>query len=518
MANRRRRLQPLDRLALTVMVLLGVVMAVMVFSGDHAAARVRDFSWHEAHIGQEDVAFLMSFSRPMETKSVEKNLQITPSLPGRFSWAGRRMAYTLDLPAPYGESFDVRLDQAQDRFRNEDARFEQFHSTFKTRDRAFAYIGIEGENQGRLVLYNLTQQRETALTPKEWIVLDFKPYHQGDRILFAATDYKSYQRGDQNQKLYTVTTGLNQTEASPPAWQFWQRNRQAETQPGVIQEVLDSVSYQNLKFDLSPDGQTIVVQRINRQDPNDFGPWVIPEGQSPRPLDTEPGGDFIIAPDSQSLLLQQGEGTAIIALTETPDEKTGGNPADAVGKTLDFLPEYGLVMDVASDGRAAAMVSFNQNDPEKRFTQTLFWVSNQNEEKPLLNATGAILDAEFDPTNELLYCLISQLLPGESYQVQPYLIAVNVNTGELYDLLTMPAQPSVQMSLSPDGLAVLFDETVAADEEAAGIRAEDGRAIATGRLWLLPLFETTESRLAKTPKPVQAQALPFPGLHPVWLP
>jgi hypothetical protein len=332
----------------------------------------------------------------------------------------------------------------------------------------------------------------------------------GDRVLFAATDYQSYQKGDQNQQLYTVTTGL---PAAPPQLPFWRSfwRRPPDTLPsGQIETVLDSDTYQNLKFDLSADGKVIVVQRLSRRNPAEFGPWVLADGSPPRPLETDPGGDFLIAPDSQSLLLQQGEGTAIIAL--------GTDQQADSGTTLDFLPEYGLVLDVASDGSAATMVSFNQNDPEKRFTQTLFWVSNQGKEKPLLSATGAILEATFDPTNKLVYCLFTELLPGDTYQVQPYLAAIHVETGQRYDLLAIPPQPSVNMSLSPDGLAILFDETVAAETESSALRASDGRAIATGRLWLLPLFQALDDRLANVPSPMEPQALPFSGLVPVWLP
>ncbi|MEO0457045.1 MAG: hypothetical protein AAF152_10775 [Cyanobacteria bacterium P01_A01_bin.114] len=512
--KRPSRLQPLDRLSLTLMVILSIAVVVLVALGDRAAARVRDFSWQNQRVGAEEVAFLLTFSRPMDEASVEQNLKIKPPLPGKFSWAGRRMAYTLDFPIPYGETFELSLNQAQDRF-SQSSNFEAFERTFQSRDRGLVYIGIEGENQGRLVLYNLSQQAEVPLTPKDWVVLDFKPYPLADRILFSAVDYKAYQQGQQTQKLYTVTTGLATAPDQPATWQFWQRPAPAPD-AGEIQMMLDSQDYQNLKFDLSPDGKTVVVQRLSLTNPSEFGPWVLTEGMPPRPLETDPGGDFVIAPDSQSLLLQQGEGTAIIALSEDPTVQ------EAAGETLDFLPEYGLVLDMASDGTAAAMVSFNQNDPEKRYTQTLFWVSSQGEEKPLLDATGSILDAQFDPTNELLYCLISQLLPGENYQVQPYLISVNVKTGQKIDLLAMPPQPSVNMSIAPDGLAILFDETVAADgadsTERSAIRADDGRAIAAGRLWLLPLFQTLEDRLAKTPSPVQPQSLPFSGLHPVWLP
>lgn len=489
MAKSRR--QPLDRLAQALMVMLAVVIGGMVLLGGPAASRVRAFSWQNKQIGADDTAFLLTFSRPMDQASVEKNLTIAPSLPGRFSWAGRRMAYTLNFPAPYGNEFTVSLPQANDRFSGASGQFVPFETSFKSRERAFAYIGAEGDEQGRLMLYNLSNQSQTALTPKDWTVLDYQPYTQGDRILFAALERG--QNSQQDQQLYTVTTGLGNAQ---------------KTASGQIETVLDSKEYQNLKFDLSPDGQTIVVQRIGRENPGDFGPWVITKDQTPRRLETEPGGDFIIAPDSQSLLLQQGEGTAIIALNDAQNEQSGD--------TLDFLPQYGLVMDVAANGSAAAMVSFNQDDPEKRYTQTLFWVSNQGDEKPLLNVTGSILDAQFDPTNELLFCLTSQLIEADTYQVQPSIAAINLKTGDVEELRTLPPQPSVHMSLAPDGLALLFDETMSDADNST--RLDDEDAIATAKIWLLPLYQTSDARLNKRPQSLEPQAFPFAGLNPVWIP
>ena len=490
MTNYRR--QPLDRLAQALIILLAVVIGFMVLFGGPAASKVRDFTWTDRQIGAEDIAFLLTFSRPMEQASVEKNLIIEPPLPGRFSWAGRRMAYTLNFPAPYGNQFTVKLPTARDRFSSEGARFIPFEASFTSRARAFAYIGVSGEEQGRLMLYNLSDQSQTALTPENWTVMDYKPYSQGERILFTAIEQG--QSTQQDQKLYTVTTGL--------------RERQGNS--GQVDMILDNRDYQNLKFDLSPAGQIIVVQRVNRENPGDFGPWVITPDQAPRRLETEPGGDFMVAPDSQSLLLQQGEGTAIIALNDAQDEQSGD--------TLDFLPQYGLVMDVANNGSAAAMVSFNQDDPEKRFTQTLFWVSNQGDEKPLLNVTGSILDAQFDPTNELLFCLTSQLLEGDIYQVQPSISVVNLKTGDVEMLRTLSPQPSAHMSLAPDGIALLFNETVPSVDAGNSVVLDDGTAIASSKLWLLPLYQTTADRLNKRPQPIEPEAFPFAGISPVWVP
>ncbi|NEP62041.1 MAG: hypothetical protein F6K31_34700, partial [Symploca sp. SIO2G7] len=89
MAKSRR--QPLDRLAQALMVMLAIVIGIIVLLGGPAASKVRDFSWQNERVGADDTAFLLTFSRPMDQASVEKNLTIEPPLPGRFSWAGQRM-------------------------------------------------------------------------------------------------------------------------------------------------------------------------------------------------------------------------------------------------------------------------------------------------------------------------------------------------------------------------------------------------------------------------------------------
>ena len=491
---------------------LSVVIGLLLVMGDHAAARVRDFSWQNRQVGADNVAFTMTFSRPMDPSSIEENLKIQPALPGRFSWAGRRMAYTLDVPAPYGEAFEVSLEQARDRFSaatEGEAHFQPFLGQFETRDRAFAYIGLEGEEQGRLVLYNLTRRHRSILTPPNWVVLDFKPYPVGDRILFSATDSVAYRQGVLNQKLYSVTTGLNpippDIDASTGIWPR-QKSDPKPRLKGEIEPILDSQDYQNLKFDLSPDGKTIVVQRVSRENPAEFGPWIVAEGAEPRPLKTDPGGDFLIAPDSQTLVMLQGEGVAIIPLTLEPDTAAATQP-------LDFLPQYGRVFDLASDGSAAAMVNFNQNDPDQRFTESLFWVTSQGEEKELLRTTGSILDAQFDPTHRIIFCLATQLLPGETYVEKPFLTAVDIKSGELKDLLALPPQATVSMSLSPDGLALLFDQTMSGNPN-----TREGGVGAASHLWILPLFTTPAERLTATPVQIPPEKLPLKGIQPIWLP
>lgn len=500
--------QPLDRVALGVAVVLSILIGILLMGGSHTAPKVRYFTWQDRQIGAEDTAFILSFSRPMEHATVEENLRLIPPLPGKFSWAGRRMAYTLDRPAPYGTAFELELAGAQDRFSSEDsATLQPFVGRFRSRDRAFVYLGVEGDEAGRLVLENLTRQEHQVLTPPDLVVMDFEPYPNGDRILFSATPKASYSQNLLDQQLYTVTTGIQPLAPARSPAEIQQGifpEAPPEPQPaGQVEQILDSAEYQNLKFDLAPDGEKIIVRRVNRQDPSDFGIWLITPEQPPQPLETEPGGDFLIAPDSNSLAMSQGQGLAILPL------ESGAEP-------LDFLAKFGVILSFSRDGTSAATVQFNI-DPVNP-TRSLYVVTNQGEEKELLRTNGSILNAEFGPAKENLYALVTERIDSnEVFLEQPYLISINLETKEPYTLLKLPIQREIQMSLAPDGLGLLFDQVVSSqpDEAAEGLlRGDDGSAIATSRLWFLPLELDEQGN----PLPLEPQELPLAGLRPEWLP
>ncbi|HEY9813908.1 MAG TPA: Ig-like domain-containing protein, partial [Candidatus Sericytochromatia bacterium] len=287
-ADKYKFLQPVDRAAIALMLVLIVLIGLLIWNGDRTAPRVRNFSWQNQQVGAEDTSFTLNFNRPMDHASVEANLQIDPLIPGKFSWAGRRMAYTLTAPVFYGTNYKVQLQGAKDKSKTESGQekeklIDPFYGQFSTRDRAFVYIGVEPQEKGRLILYNVTQQKKTVLTPADMAVNDFKIYPQGTKILFSAADWLSQKPGVFEQQLYTVTTGINPVSPAKP-----------ETKPeaaGKINLVLDSKNFQNMKFDLSPDGQAIIVQRVNRNKPGEFGLWVIRPNAPPQPLENQPGGD-----------------------------------------------------------------------------------------------------------------------------------------------------------------------------------------------------------------------------------
>jgi hypothetical protein len=492
--------QPLDRVAIALMLILGLLIVLLILQGDAVKPTVRHFSWQNQKIGADDTSFTLTFSRPMSPKSVEDNLKIDPPLAGKVSWAGRRMVYTLLTPAPYGTNYSIKLQGAIDKFAEQEGKkreIQPFTGTFRTRDRVLLYIGADNEDKGRLILYNLTKEQKKVLTPKDLVVMDYEPFPNGDKILFSARTSSSQDL--LSSQVYTVTTGMAAKvgEKVEP--------------PGRMDLLLDNKEYQNLKFDLSPDGETLVIQRGKRSDPGDFGLWFMPvnsdkSGDKPVPkrLQSQPIGDFVITPDSKAVAVAQGQGAAILPLQ-----------TDA-SKPLDFLPQFGLVQAFSKDGSQAVMVKFNTD-----YTRDLFLVTNQGTQRQLLRTTGTILSCQFDNASPTLYCLLTQLMETEYYQEQPYLIAINLKDGQQKPLLLLPPdQRNMKMSLAPDGLGLLFDQVVPQTTATEGtpsnvLTTEDGQTISTSNLWLMPLVPFSDPAAEAEIKPEQ---LPLVGFHPSWLP
>jgi hypothetical protein len=75
-------------------------------------------------------------------------------------------------------------------------------------------------------------------------------------------------------------------------------------------------------------------------------------------------------------------------------------------------------------------------------------------------------------------------------------------------MILLPIQQGIQMSLAPDGLAVMFDQ---ADKGESLNQIVQGDS--NGILWLLPI----PPNIRELTTPVAAERLPIPGWHPRWL-
>ena len=485
--------QPLDRYAIGLVVVLSVAISILLWIGDRTAPQVRGFSWQDQNIDATNTSFTLTFNRPMNRESVEQNLKFDPPIAGKISWSSRRMSYTPIAPAVYGNSYTVKLENAYDRFANESGKkipIEPFMGSFKTPNPYFAYIGLQGEEKGRIILYNVLQKEKRFLTSPNLTVIDFRIYPDRQKILFSAI--AGGEQGLLEQKLYAVATGIDR-----------QDRLSASVEPKLI---LGNDDFQNFKFDLSPDGKNVLVQRLSRQQVGRYSLWLIKEAEQPRSLDNRPGGDFMFTPDSTSVAIARGEGVAIL-------------PLEPQATPLDFLPRFGTVLSFGRSGTKAAMIKFN-----KDYTRSLYLVNNQGVQKELTKNNGSILGAQFDPQEKNIYCLLTDVEqdPAKNiYREKPYLASINLESAQLKRLLELPPQREVQFNVSPDGQSILLNSAIPSNDPSTSqsIPEDSAQASRTARspqlstqLILLPI---SDQQIKNLPQP---EVLPMFGTFPRWLP
>ncbi len=390
------------------MVLIAAI-GLTLWVGDRTRPVVRHFSWQEREVRAGDRFFVLEFNRPMNRESVQSNLKIVPELPGKFSWSGLRMAYTPLAPAPYGQEFTVSLTDAFDRFAAETGKAQAiapFTGRFTTPPPAFLYL----DKANRLTYYNVQTKQSWAVTDRP--VVDFKPMGDGQRAIVAIEG----ERGPLDRRLYEVPL-----------------------RGGEPQLRIDSGDFQNLKFDVSPDGNTLLVQRLNLKQPGQYGLWA-QQGETLKPLNNQPGGDFVITPDSESVAIAQGEGVAVLPLVPN-------------AKPLDFLPQFGLVLDFGRSGRRAAVVRFN-----KDFTRSLFVLDDTGRQTEVVRLKGSIAAAQFHPTETVLYALLADAVETDTtYREEPYLAAIDVTRNTVQRLLDLTGRQNPRLSVAPDGRGLLVD-------------------------------------------------------------
>jgi hypothetical protein len=484
--NPSKPLLPIDRIALTLMAGLAMITIILLWSGDRTLPQVRDFNWQNRNISAEDTAFTLTFNRSIDRASIEKQLRIQPPLPGKISWAGSKMAYTLSQPAPYGNTYQVNLQGAREAIGKATGKeIVPFQGRFRTPDRMFAYISSGEADRGQIVIYNFKTQQPTTITPAGLVVTDFKVDSNSQKIVFTATDIKTLQNNQPaiaSQQVYSVSTGIVPRDRDT---QF--------TPPGKLELILDNRDYQNIKFDLAPDGNKLVVQRISRKNPSDFALWLVALDKSAAPVKLKQSGDFVITPDSTEVAASVGQGVSIFPLTPSK------------GSNLDFLPKFGNVLSFTHDGTAAAMVEYNSD-----YTKSLFVITNQGIERQIFKTNGSILDARFSPAKDIIYCLATELkTQGENSREEPYLTAIDIKTEKILLMTLLPIQQGIQMSLAPDGLAVMFDSVEKGDNTNQIIQGGSN-----GILWVLPI----PPNLRELTTPVKAEQLPLSGWHPQWMP
>ena len=192
LSTRRRRIPWL------AFVLAGIILAAL-FAGFLSSPRLVAYS---PSSGELDVAssssISLTFSEPMNPRSVEVRFHVEPPTEGSFSWEGNTLVFHPAEPWPYQSEVTVRLEGG--------ARSERFlpifggmHWTFTTGTARVVYLWPE---QGPADLYvrSIDEYRIERLTDTDYGILDYTLAPDGFSILYAAL------RGDGGSDLRLLDT------------------------------------------------------------------------------------------------------------------------------------------------------------------------------------------------------------------------------------------------------------------------------------------------------------------------
>jgi hypothetical protein len=241
------------------------------------------------------------------------------------------------------------------------------------------------------------------------------------------------------------------------------------------------------------------VQRINHGNPGDASLWVISDDGQSRPLGIQ-GDNFLLSPEGKKAVVSQTGGVAVI-------------PLDVQGGKPQFLHTYEKILAFSRDGGQKLMV---KSEPDNQ--RSLFLLNDRGESRLLLRTANPIISCEFEPRQEkTLYCLKSDLVMGSDGKVkeEPFLGIIELETGKMIPLLALPNYRDVQMSMSPDGVALLFDQLATIPFGVGNdLVTGEGSSIADGRLWLLPLPDQFSPNSIPKILPQELNA----GFKPRWLP
>lgn len=457
-----RMIKRRDVLIWGVILVLGLVLAGLMGRGDRQALAVVAFPDQDRHLGVQDAGLTLTFNRWLRPEQLNGTLEITPPLAGRLGGGGRTLTYTFTELPVYSTQYRLRWSVAGGK---------PFEADFRSHDRAFAYIGLQGSQEGRLMLYNLSRRQQVPLTPPDLFVTNFRMPPAGDWVFFTAYPRRDPQ-GLKQQTLYRISTG----------WNFDQPQRQ-NIPRGRLEKILDTADYENGRFDLAPDGSVLVMERRSRQNPQENNLWRISPTGEGRSLGLT-AQRFFFTPDSQGIAVIQDKRFALVPLIEN-----GGAPVYVTG--------YDDLLAIAPDGVQLA----SKRTPQG---QSLWLITRTGEAQEILNSPTVAIDCQFSPRNLAhLYCLkLDVSLVQGQYQQVPYLAQIDWQKRQEKPILNLPQ--TQEMQIAPDGVGLLFDQV--------GLDANGG--VTSGKIWAmgLPLPPADNP-----PQGWRSEEL-IPGFRPRWFP
>lgn len=151
-----------DRLALATVLSLGLTVALLSVASARLGPAVDGSSTLQVFDGTSVYSQVgVTFTEPMDVRSVERSFRITPAVAGDFSWLGNELLFTPRKRLTYGIRYTVSIS-AGARDRTGKRLFRSYHTAFTTQSQHLLYLGTQGDEQGQLILASVTGRRRAV--------------------------------------------------------------------------------------------------------------------------------------------------------------------------------------------------------------------------------------------------------------------------------------------------------------------------------------------------------------------
>jgi Tol biopolymer transport system component len=228
-----------------IAIILFTLIGLMIMSGDSVVPQVKEFNLNGEQVSVLEGQMIFEFNREMNKASVEKNINISPSLSFQVSWVGKKLYLTLEEPLVYGTDYMLSLT-GEDESAKE---MEIFKANFSTRSKELFMIDTSSETR-QIMSYNPETEEQKMITPKNLYVTAYDFAHEQNSIVFFAVEEQDLNSGAdpaQNTSLFPELYSLDLFTKE-------------------IQQLTNDPNFLNFDFFIAPDGKTLALNRVELEE------------------------------------------------------------------------------------------------------------------------------------------------------------------------------------------------------------------------------------------------------------
>ena len=180
----------MGRITLGVILGLGLAIAVLSVASARLGPTVESLNTAQDLDGASiNTPIQISFTEPMNPRSVERYFSVEPRVTGDFNWSGNQLLFTPRKSLPYSRRFTVRIgDQAVSAAGKR--LYRSFTGSFTTQSPHLIYLGAGGAQQNRLVLSGLNG-KSRIIGPDDGSVTDYSISTDHSQLVFVRKNSSS---------------------------------------------------------------------------------------------------------------------------------------------------------------------------------------------------------------------------------------------------------------------------------------------------------------------------------------